>query len=81
MSMNPAIMGRYLQVVKGGTMIPKLPEHEQRITILEATVADLQKQNADLRTTVARLEQVILAHMHPISNNKYKHENRTPSFL
>lgn len=35
-------MGRYLSVIKGGVMIPKLPEHEQRIAALETTVAGLQ---------------------------------------
>jgi hypothetical protein len=44
--MDPAIMGRYLQVIKGGAMIPKLPEHEQRIAALETTVADLQKSQS-----------------------------------
>ena len=78
---DPAIMSRYLSVVKGGTMIGRLPELQTTVQAQAATIQSLQKEVADLRVTVARLEQLVLAHGQPISNNKHKHENRMPSFL
>jgi len=78
---DPAIMGRYLSVVKGGAMIGSLPDLKEQVQSQAATIAALQKEVADLRVTVARLEQIVLAQGTPASNNKHKHENRGPSFL
>lgn len=78
---DPAIMSRYLSVVKGGTMIGRLPDLQEQVQSQAATIADLQKEVADLRVTVARLEQIVLAAGRPTSNNKQTADNRLPSFL
>lgn len=78
---DPAIMSRYLCVVKGGAMIPKLPELQEQVQTQAATIAALQKEVAELRATVVRLEQLVLANGRPTSNNKYAADTRMPSFL
>jgi hypothetical protein len=75
---DPAIMSRYLSVVKGGTMIGRLPDLQEQVQSQAATIVALQKEVADLRVTVARLEQIVLR---PASNNKNANDQRMPSFL
>lgn len=75
---DPAIMSRYLSVVKGGAMIGRLPDLQEQVHSQAATIADLQKEVADLR---ARLEQIVLANGQTSNKNKFNADNRTPSFL
>ena len=51
---DPAIMSRYLSVVKGGAMITKLPEHEQRIAALEATMGSSVTTSSDTSTSLSQ---------------------------
>jgi uncharacterized coiled-coil protein SlyX len=62
-------------------MIGRLPELQMTVQAQAMTIQTLQKEVADLRVTVARLEQLVLAHGQPISNNKNRPASRSPSFL